>query len=74
MSGLPAAMMETAKVFAQTRFNGDGVLPVESVDDPAAKATGPSYSGPPTKGIIGALWTDGATTRLTFRWKMVALS
>jgi hypothetical protein len=34
-----ADTMETAKVFAQTKFNGDGVLPVESVDDPEAKAT-----------------------------------
>lgn len=29
---------ETAKIFAQMKFNGDGVLPPESVDDPAAKA------------------------------------
>jgi hypothetical protein len=29
---------ETASILAQTKFNGDGVLPPESVDDPAAKA------------------------------------
>ena len=28
-----ADTMETVKVFAQTRFNGDGVVPVESVDE-----------------------------------------
>jgi hypothetical protein len=33
-----ADTMETAKVFAQTKFNGDGVLPVDSVDDAADKA------------------------------------
>src|ERR1051325_11315135 len=33
-----ADTMETAKVFAQTKFNGDGVLPVESVDDAADKS------------------------------------
>jgi hypothetical protein len=33
-----ADTMETAKVFALTKFNGDGVLPVDSVDDAADKA------------------------------------
>lgn len=28
-----ADTMETAKIFAQTRFNGDGVIPVETIDD-----------------------------------------
>ena len=32
-----ADTMETAKVFAQTRFNGDGVVPVEMIDDAALR-------------------------------------
>jgi hypothetical protein len=34
---------DTAKIFAQTRFNGDGVVPVESAEDEA------------TKGALGAI-------------------
>jgi len=30
--------LDTAKIFAQTRFNGDGVLPADSAGDPATKA------------------------------------
>jgi hypothetical protein len=29
---------DTAKIFAQTRFNGDGVIPVSAADDPAIRA------------------------------------
>jgi hypothetical protein len=29
---------DTAKIFAQTRFNGDGIVPVESAEDEATKA------------------------------------
>ena len=29
---------DTAKIFAQTRFNGDGIIPAESAQDDAAKA------------------------------------
>jgi len=32
-----AETMETAKVFAQTKFNGDGIVPVEMIDDAALK-------------------------------------
>jgi hypothetical protein len=32
-----AETMATAQVFAQTQFNGDGVVPVESVGDPALR-------------------------------------
>lgn len=33
-----ADTMETAKVFAQTRFNGDGVVPIEAIDEGPARA------------------------------------
>ena len=33
-----ADTMDTAKIFAQTKFNGDGVIPPEAADDDAAKA------------------------------------
>ncbi len=35
-----ADTMETAKVFAQTTFNGDGVVPVEMIDDAATREAG----------------------------------
>jgi hypothetical protein len=31
-------VMDTAKIFAQTKFNGDGIVPVHSTDDPTLQA------------------------------------
>ena len=46
-----AETMETAKVFAQTRFNGDGVVPVELIDDVALREVAErvmAHAGPAT--------------------------
>ncbi|MFA6315985.1 MAG: hypothetical protein WC943_01090 [Elusimicrobiota bacterium] len=35
----PEATADTARLFSQTRFNGDGIVPPASVDDPAVRKT-----------------------------------